>query len=140
MTDEKEIKLKGWPAVLVIVGVLSFGIWRIFNAHADLESGATEKLKQWITAEYHRDALKHYENTPELLMEKMREIEKLEFEAIDARGTPDNMVVRVQVAPNPAEPAGAKHERYFRMQHDNLTGWHFKREVGVINWWMALWP
>lgn len=139
MSNEREIlHLKGWPAVFVIMGVLAFGGWKLVSAHADLEDGATRKLNEWITAEYYRSALKHYKNSPELLMEKVREIEQLRFEEITARGTPDDMVVKVRVAPNPSEPAGTKHVRYFRMRHDTVTGWHLRREVDAVSWWLAL--
>ena len=141
MTNEKQtLELKGWPAVLVLAGIVTFSVWRLFSAHADLENGASDRLRDWITTEYHRDALTHYRDTPELLAEKVKQIEQLSFRNISARGKPDNMIVRVEVAPNPAEPAGTEHKRYFRMQYDELTGWHLRREVGVINWWLALWP
>jgi hypothetical protein len=55
-----------------------------------------------------------------------------------ARGTPDDLVVRVKIRVDGGRPPDGREVRYFRMRHSTITGWRMERETGALAYYLNL--
>jgi hypothetical protein len=51
------------------------------------------------------------------------EAAKIGFSSINARGTAKNMVIKLELQPNPALPPGDPAVRYYPMRYSMIVGW-----------------
>lgn len=65
-------------------------------------------------------------------------ISDLKIGATSARGSEQNMVIRVQVEPNAGTPPGTPLTRYLRMRHSPITGWHYEGEADKIDYYLSI--
>ena len=139
-----EIKLKGWKAiaVLVVIAVVVVGKYRM--ERATLETGATEEIKLYLRGEYTSLVLKGVDTdrmTAEELQAKGEELLKLEdiqFTSVKARGSGDDIVVRVEVQVSGRDPPDGKRVRYYRMSHSTVTGWQVRGEITALSYYLKV--
>jgi len=90
--------LKGGPAVLVLAAMIAFGAWRMYAARVSLDSDARQRIEEQLEARYLRDALAAVgDGIPNAeQVEALLRSGRVEIQSLSARGTPDDMVVRVE--------------------------------------------
>lgn len=138
--DGFTIKVRGVPALLLAAGVLAFGAWRFVAAYQTIDSGARAQIQAQLTARYVRHAVANVadgnvspENVKELLSSG-----RVEIRSLRARGSPDDMVVRVEATVDGQTPPDGEAISYWRLSHSSLLGWRVEREARVFDWWLAL--
>ncbi len=127
----------GWKAVLVLILLAGVAVFRITTARSRLDTQGRAALEAWVQGEMIRPLLA---DTTRPLAERGAAIAKassVTIRSLAARGPLDNAVVRVELAPNPALPAGTDLVRYYRMQYSEITGWTHRGRANVLNWYLA---
>jgi len=133
----KTIRIKGLPAVLIILTLAAFAGFRLLRANTTLDTDGAEVLRQWITAEYARYHLGRTELTDEERAVFLLAVDSVEFRTLTARGRPDRTMVRLELVPGTAHPAGAATVRYYQMNYSTVTGWHLDRERTALSYYSA---
>jgi len=134
--SSKRIRITGAPALVLIAALGLFAGLRLMRAGATLDEGGREVVRQWLASEYARyqlarDDLTGVERAPFLLAS-----DSIVFRSLTGRGRPGRTVVRVEVAPNAAQPPGTPMVRYFRLRYSTVTGWRLEREVSVLSYYL----
>ncbi len=107
-----EIRLTGWKGAATGIAILAFLGYQFHAARASLDDAGREVIEQWLAAEYQRYHL--------------------------ARGKPESLAVRVEIAPGAAHPPGSPLIRYYRMEHSLLTGWHHRGKLRPWQYYLTL--
>ncbi len=137
---EMKTRLTGVPAILVLVVAVAAVIWRQSSMKASLDDEAASEINQWLVMRYAADALaKHVghgglddaSSLDRAALDEILASRQVEIVSIDARGQPDDIVVRVEVRVAGKEPPDGRSVRYFRMSHSLATGWHLRYETGA---------
>jgi len=130
-------RFTGWKAVALIVALVAFAAFRATRARSAMNGQGREVLESWIVGELQRPLLA---DTTLTLAEKGEAVLRLSTVSIwtlDARGPLDDVVVRVELEPNPAFPPGFELVRYYRMQYSSLIGWSYKGPGSALTFWLA---
>lgn len=135
--DQKQIRIKGLPAVLIIVALAVFAGFRLLRANTTLDTDGADVLRQWISAEYARYHLDRVELTDEERAVFLLATDSVEFSSLTARGRPDHTLVRLEILPGTAHPPGAATVRYYQMSYSTVTGWHLDRERSALSYYLA---
>lgn len=138
--DEVRIaNLKGAPALLVLATMIAFGAWRAYAARVTLDTDARERIEEQLEARYLRDALADLgggipngEQVEDLLRSG-----RIEIRSLSARGTPDDMAVRVEATLDGQPPPDGEPVTYWRMSYSTVTGWRVERATSALSWWLA---
>ena len=142
------ITLRGWKALIPLV---AFVAWIAFNyqrVHATLDTKAMESLRPWIVGHYTSAAMadtngKSFDQMTgeerEAYSRKIANAGKVEIKSIQARGTGNNVICRVEVLVDGKPPPDGKSVRYFRMSYSNLIGWTYRYETSELIWRLTLW-
>lgn len=131
------VTLTGWKAVVVLVAVAGVAGFRMVSARNTLDTQGRETLETWIRAEVLTPILA---DTLLPLAERgaaALEASRVSIRSLAARGPLDDMVVKVELVPNPAYPVGTELVRYYRMSYSTLTGWRYERDSHVVSWYLA---
>ena len=136
--SQAQIKLTGAKALVVIVAILGFGIFRFTSARSSIETDAADRLHFWLQAEYSRRYMAEHSEVDEAMAKRLLALDRLEFTEISGRGRPDDMVVRVRIAIDGSSPPFGKEVRYFRMEHSMVTGWMLERETWGILYYLNI--
>ncbi|HEX6587839.1 MAG TPA: hypothetical protein VF039_02360 [Longimicrobiales bacterium] len=131
-----QFRVRGLPAVIIIVGLVVFGGWRARAARADLETGAADEIARVLRAEFARELLGDMgSGTPTAAdADALLRTQNVSFTSMRARGSTGNLVVRVRVLVDGQPPADGRDVRYFRMRYSPLTGWHLRHESNAFAW------
>ena len=132
-----EIRLKGWQAGVVLLAIVAFVAFRFATARATLDTEGAEVLRQWVAAEYQRYHLNRADLTDEERARVLLATDSVRFRTISGRGSPDDMVVRVEIERNRAHPPGTPYVRYYRMEYSTVTGWHHRGDVTALAYYLA---
>lgn len=135
--SEKQIRIKGLPAVVIILALAAFAGFRLLQASTTLDGDGREVLRQWIAAEYARYQLARTDLTDEERVPLLLATDSVEFRSLSGRGRPDRTIVRVEVAPGSAQPPDSPVVRYYRMEYSTITGWRLEREVSVVSYYLS---
>lgn len=131
------VTLTGWKAVAVILALAGFAVFRWQSAQDTLDTKGRQELEMWIRAEVTRPILA---DTARPLAERgaaLVEASRVSIASLAARGPLDDMVVRVELDPNPAYPPGFPLVRYYRMRYSSLVGWTYERDATALSWHLA---
>ena len=142
--SEIKFKLTGWRAIVVLLGVLAFLVYRYNALHTTVATGAAEELRFWLAAEYIAAGLPALEQAvesadpaaAELQAQDVLARERIEFTELSARGTPDDVVIRAEISVDGHAPPVGDPVRYFRMKHSMVTGWRMQHEVHAISYYL----
>lgn len=131
--------LKGGPAVLVLAAMIAFGAWRMYAARVSLDSDARQRIEEQLEARYLRDALAAVgDGIPNAeQVEALLRSGRVEIQSLSARGTPDDMVVRVEATVDGQPPPDGEAVTYWRMSYSTITGWRVERAASAVSWWLA---
>jgi len=145
VTDIK-VQLSGWKAIAVIGIVVAVAGYRFMAVRTTLETGGADELRFWILADYQRQGLPALEQAIEsgdaqAVEEQAQRLianERIQFTDMRARGTPDDLVVRVKIHVDGGRPPDGREVRYFRMTHSTITGWRMTRETTALGYYLNL--
>lgn len=135
--NQKQIRLKGLPAIVIILALAGFAGFRLLQANAALDDDGREVLRRWIAAEYSRYHLARTDVTDEERVPFLLASDSVEFISLSGRGRPDRTVVRVEVAPGSAQPPNSPTVRYYRMRYSTITGWQLERQVSAVSYYLS---
>ncbi|MEJ2421108.1 MAG: hypothetical protein P8018_05150 [Acidobacteriota bacterium] len=142
-----KFKLKGWGAVLVLVLVASFVLFRFETQSKALESQGVQKVKNWLVAESMRAALpgmKKAMDNPEAnkdyLSNTAKNLQEANFEIVSVtrHGMGSSIVARVEVRFKGKAPADGMNVRYLRIKYSMATGWIVVREASKWEYYWAV--
>ncbi len=133
-----EIKLTGWKGVTAGIAILALLGYQFHAARATLDGAGREVIAQWLTAEYQRYHLARTDLDDEQRARLLLEAAEVDIVSLTARGKPDALAVRVEVAPGPVHPPGSPLVRYYRMEHSLLTGWHHRANLRPWQYYLTL--
>jgi hypothetical protein len=134
---EKTVTLKGWKAVAALVAIVGFAGFRMYSARTTLDTQGRETLEVWIRSEVLSPILA---DTTRPLAERgaaLLEASQVSIRSLAARGPLDDMVVKVELDPNPAYPPGTGLVRYYRMSYSTVVGWMYEGNASVVSWYLA---
>lgn len=125
----------GWGGIALVL------LWLLLStlfAYGDLDPAGTQLLKRWVIAKYE---IYHLERNDLPLPEKaalLQQAQQLEFVAVTPHGHARNLVVKVELAPNPAHPPHMPTVLYFRMKYSSMIGWSpVPQSASVETWYLA---
>lgn len=132
-----DVTLTGWKAVVVLVIIAGFAGFRMYSARTALETEGRETLEMWVRSEVIAPILADTTAPLEERGAALLGASDLSIRTIAARGPLDDMVVKVELDPNPAYPPGTELVRYYRMSYSTLTGWMWEGNASVVSWYLA---
>lgn len=144
---ETKVHLTGGRAILVLVAIAGVVIWRQSSMKASLDDEAATEIKQWLALRYAAEAMEEHlarEKTGDASrvdsksLDRVLESSQVEIVSIDAKGQPDDVVVRVEVRVAGKEPPDGRGVRYFRMSHSLAAGWRLRHETGKWSYRLRL--
>lgn len=131
--------LKGGPAVLVLAALIAFGAWRVYAARVALDTDARERIEEQLEARYLRGALADVgggiPNGEQV--EALLRSGRVEIQSLSARGTPGDVVVRVEATVDGQPPPDGEPVTYWRMSYSTVAGWRVERATTALSWWLA---
>lgn len=133
----KTVSLSGWKAVVVLIALVGFGGVRLVTARAKIDTQGRAALEKWVQGEVIRPLLA---DTTRSLQEKGAAILKassISIKSLEVRGSLKNAVVRVELDPSPALPAGTDLVRYYRMRYSSISGWTHQGSATELSWYLA---
>ena len=135
-----EIKLTGWKgliAALVVVGFLGF---RYVTAVQALDTDGRKAISEWVASEYQRYHLARVDISDEEKAALLLKTQSVTLVSLEARGRPERMAVRVEIAPNAAHPPGTPYVRYFNLEYSITAGWRHKGDITALQYHLtSLW-
>lgn len=143
---EKTITLKGPWALIALLSIAAFTIYQYVDRDRTLESDAAAVIKTWVVAEYVRNALPRLRELVENPAGKNDQIQDLvntlsrdrvQIVSIQARGTGDDVAVRVEIEVDGKTPADGKRVRYFAMSHSTVVGWQYEHEISKWGYYLS---
>lgn len=136
-----EVQLTGWKAIAVCLLVVSFVIWKYLAANQALQAQGANDIRQWIAGEYtqyHADALQDYSRSAEERAELLGAIQNVQLQSLQARGSAERLIVKVEIEPSLATPPGSSLVRYYEVSFDPLTQRvTYRRDSSAFSYRMA---
>jgi hypothetical protein len=140
------LRLKGWPAVVAIVLVGIFLLYRATSARSALEGEQGELLRNHLRGEYAGhvlpDVKQAYDagDTEELeaQVDRVTSLGDIQFTSVGVKGTGDEVIVKLTISVGGKAPPDGKTTRYYLLRHRTIGGWRVVREVGSWSWYLKL--
>jgi hypothetical protein len=134
------VTLTGWPAVVAII--LAVGIYGLafVASRKALDDEALAPIRLQLQGEY-ASALLPAVNpaAPDSeAVARLTELDQLELVSVSARGSGEDVVVRVEPRINGRVPPDGKEVRYYRMSYSTLTGWRMRYETTAFSYYTRL--
>ena len=140
------VQMKGWKALLVLV--LAAGLWGFsqLKAARTLDTEAVAAVRPWLTAALAREALGNTspadvralsEDELRRLSEAFLETQRLQIVSIQAHGSGEDIVCRVEFLVDGHPPRTGKTPRYFDMNYSLATGWICRGETTAFAYYLA---
>jgi hypothetical protein len=134
------IELKGWKAIAVLLVIGAVVVGKFAAERSSLATEAADELKLWLRGEYMSAGLQGVDpgrlsaEEAEAKGAELLALNDIEFTEISARGRGDDVVVKVEIEVNGADPPDGDRVRYFRMSHSAVTGWRVRRETTALSY------
>jgi hypothetical protein len=134
------VTLTGWPAVVVII--LAVGIYGLtfVVSRKSLDDEALAPIELQLRGEYTSALLPAVDPAapdPEAV-ERLKDLDELELVSVSARGSGEDVVVRVEPRIHGQVPPDGKEVRYYRMSYSTLTGWRVRHETTAFSYYTKL--
>jgi len=138
------MELKGWKAIAVLAVIAAIVGGKFLLEHRTLGTEAAEALKLELQGEYlsgataglDLDAMSDSEMQAK--GEELLGLARLDLPSIKARGSGDDVVVRVEIRVDGKEPPDGRSVRYYRMSHSSITGWRVRSETTALSYYLKL--
>jgi len=136
--SNQSIQLKGGKAVVVAVLVLGFAGFRMVTARTTLETQGRQELQDWVTMEIRQPLLDDESLSLEEKGQAVLAVGNVEIRSMRARGTMDNLIVRIELEPSGDLPEGTELVRYYRMEYSTITGWRHRGNATAVSYYLKL--
>ena len=133
-----QIKLTGWKGAATGIAILALLGYQFHAARTGLDDAGREVIEQWLAAEYQRYHLARTDLDDAQRARLLVAAADVDIVALEARGKPELLAVRVEIAPGAAHPPGSPSIRYYRMEHSLLTGWHHRGNLRPWQYYLTL--
>ncbi len=144
--DKPQLRITGWKAVVVLVAIGAFAVFRYQGARATLPTEGADELKLWLTSEYISEGLPGLEQSVEAndsaaiaaMANEILARDRVTFRSIKAHGALDDIVVRADIRVDGGPPPVGDRVRYFRMHYSTITGWIMDYETTVVAYYLNI--
>lgn len=141
-----KIELKGFKAVAALLVIAAVAVGKLALERRTLQTEAADELKFRLSAEYLGEGLAEFDSIAAMPEEEARAMTdellqraEVEFSDISARGSGDDVAVRVEIRVAGDDPPDGERVRYFLMSHSSLTGWRVLRETWALSYYLKFW-
>lgn len=135
----KTVKISGRNAVLVLIVATAFVGFRFVTARSKIDGQGRATLQTWVQDQVVRPILGDTTRSEEERgAAASAGVSAVQIKSLQVHGPLNRAIVRVELAPSPALPAGTKLLRYYRMQYSDLTGWRVVGSARAWDWYLAL--
>ena len=138
--------MRGPWALFALLIMAAITIYQHLDRNRTLESDAVAVIKTWVVAEYVRNALPRLREMVENPAGRNNQIdelvktfsrERVQIVSIQARGSGDDVAVRVEIEVDGKTPADGRRVRYFAMSHSALVGWQYEHEISKWGYYLT---
>jgi hypothetical protein len=139
-----KLELKGWKAIAALAIVAAVLLGKFAVQRSTLDTGAAAELKFWLRGEYLSGSLAEVdveqmsEAEVEAKAEELLGLREITFTKMSARGSDDDIIVKLEIQIAGKDPPDGKRIRYFRMSHSAVTGWRVRREATALSYYLKL--
>jgi hypothetical protein len=139
-----KLELKGWKAIAALAIVAAVLLGKFAVQRSTLETEAAEELKFWLRGEYLSEGLagvdveQMSEAEVEAKAEELLGLSEITFKKMSARGSDDDIIVKLEIQVAGKDPPDGKPVRYFRMSHSSVTGWRVRHETTGLSYYLKL--
>ena len=135
----KTVKLSGFKAVLLLIVLVGVGGYRFVHGRTKMSTQGRAELTMWVKDQVVRPLLR---DTTQSVAEPgnaaLAAMTAVKIKSLQVHGPLNRAVVRVELEPSPALPAGTPLVRYYLMQYSDLTGWRIVGKAYAYNWYLAV--
>lgn len=110
------------PAIFCLSAASAAILWYQITLK-DLGTTGENIIKNSLAAEYQRYHLSRTNLSPAEKAKLLSAIQEMKILSLTARGPGNDLVVRVEVAPNKIQPPGFSNIQYFQLKYSSLSGW-----------------
>ena len=132
------VTLTGWKAVPVIFLVVGFVGFRFYTARQALDTEGRQVLEEWIAGELQRPILADTSRSLEERGQAVLDASNVRIRAMSARGSLEDLVVKVELEPSADLPAGTELVRYYRMEYSSITGWRHRADATALSYYLSI--
>lgn len=135
-----QVKLTGWPAMVVAVLAVGFYGLTFVISRRTLDDDALAPVRQQLQGEYSLVLLPGVDpQQPDpAAVERLLALDRITFASVSARGSGDNVIVRVEPRVDGSPPPDGRSVRYFRMSWSALQGWRLRHETTAFKYYTQL--
>jgi hypothetical protein len=139
-----KLELKGWKAIAALAIVAAVLLGKFAVQRSTLDTGAAAELKFWLRGEYLSGSLAEVdveqmsEAEVEAKAEELLGLREITFTKMSARGSDDDIIVKLEIQIAGKDPPDGKRIRYFQMSHSAVTGWRVQREATALSYYLKL--
>lgn len=141
-----EIKLTGPKAIVAVLAVIGFLVFK-FNVQTEaLQTEGVDEIKKWLQLESVRAVLPDMEKAVEAPRQNAEYLEQvvndlqeenIEVVSVTRRGVEERIIARVEVKYKGETPPDGKNIRYLKMKYSMVSGWRVERETSKWNYYLA---
>jgi hypothetical protein len=139
-----ELKVTGWKAIVVLIAIVAFALYRFQAARETLPTDGADEIKLWLTSEYISAGLPALEQAVDAndsiavtaMANEILSRDRVTFRTISARGALDDLVVKVDIRVDGGPPPVGDDTRYFRMHYSTVTGWIMDYETNAVAYYL----
>ena len=143
--ESPKIVIKGIPALIIIVLVVAFFLWRVLITNDVVDSELEELVRQQLAIEYTRSMLPDLQKSVDAgdedkVQEEMERLEaytkKITFTSLKSKGGGDNLYVRAEILVDGKAPPVGKSLRYFHFHKSMLVGYVYQEEAWALEYYL----
>ncbi len=163
MADQASVRLTGWPAVVVGVGIVAWTGWGFARHLQPVPAAAREAVQAWLVEDYnagprfppHSLGFAHEERVPDaggaMLVQggapilngnppTFRDSAEVFLQAVDAHGWSDFRIARAAIAVRKPDQTILRPQRFLALQSQPGGRWKVAGESTAWDYWSALVP
>ncbi len=147
-----EVKLTGVNAVIAIVLLGGFAVYRVSAMQTELKTDALQELKLFLAAEYAKKGAADLSGALEsgqpmsgqeavAPTNALLATQRITFPSVSARGVwqgGGEVVAKVQIQVDGGPPPDGDSVRYYRMRYRSLSGWEVKGRTSAWAYWLKV--
>jgi hypothetical protein len=136
--------LKGWKAIAALAIIAAVVGGKFLFERSTLTTEATEEIKLYLRGEYVSQELRDFDleqmtdEEAEAKAQELLKLEDIQFTSVSARGRGDDVRVKLEIQVAGEVPPDGKRVRYYQLSHSALTGWHVRREISALSYYLKL--
>jgi hypothetical protein len=136
MEQQFTVTLKGWKAVAALMLIAAVYGLVLYSRVQRLDDSGRQALQGWLLKDYNGQGPKEiYKRVQDykagLPFQPLPDIQpmNIEFSTVSARGSANNLIVKVEITVDGGPPPDGRPVRYFRMMHNDDRGWWVSSET-----------